>query len=123
MGYDFDKEKPPLKQRLAHEFLRYWINVAYLAVFFGVFELYRKLVLAEHGINYVHYGAALIEALVLAKIILIGDAIGLNRGFENKPLIFPTLHKTIVFSLFVGLSAIGEHLVEGKFQGSSLAES
>jgi hypothetical protein len=28
----------------------------------------------------------------LAKVVLIGDALGLSRGFENRPLIYPTLY-------------------------------
>jgi len=38
-----------------------------------------------------------LEALVLAKVILIGDVLRLGRRFEDKPLIVPTLYKTVVF--------------------------
>jgi hypothetical protein len=39
----------------------------YLAIFFGVFTWYRRFVLAEYRITYLHYGTAIIEALILAK--------------------------------------------------------
>ena len=59
--------------------------------------------------------------MVLAKVILIGNALGLSRGLENKPLILPTLYKSVVFSLFVGVFAVLEHLVGGLLHGKGLA--
>jgi len=46
--------------------------------------------LAEYQIAYLHYGVSVVEALVLAKVILIGEALRLGRGLEDKPLIVPT---------------------------------
>jgi hypothetical protein len=116
-----NEAKGTWKQRLAHEFVQYWITVAYLVVFFGAFAWYRRFVLAEYQISYMHYGSAIIEALILAKVILVGDALGLNRGYENKPLIYPTLGKAVVFSIFVGIFAILEHMIEGLIHGTGIA--
>jgi hypothetical protein len=78
------------------------------------------LILASHGIIYTNYWVALIEALVLAKVIMIGSVFRLGRGLERKPLIYPTLYKTVVFTLFVGLFALGEHALKGLWQGEGL---
>jgi hypothetical protein len=118
---DRKETKGNWKHRLAHELVRYWTNFVYLAIFFGVFAWYRRFVLAEYRINYVHYGTAIIEALILAKVILIGEALGLNRRSQNEPLIYPTLRKAIGFSLFVGVFAIVEHIVEGLIHGNGVA--
>ena len=117
---DATKEKASLKQRIAHEVLQYWINFVYLAVFFGAFAWYRRFILAEYHISYFHYGAALVEALIMAKVILVGDALGLSHGFEDKPLIYPTLRKAVVFTLFVGLFAIVEHVIMGLLHGKGV---
>jgi hypothetical protein len=116
-----NEAKGTWKRRIAHELLDYWMNVVYLAIFFGVFAWYRRFILAEYHISYMHYGSAIIEALILAKVILVGDALGLNRGYENKPLIYPTLHKAVVFSIFVGIFTIVEHVVEGLIHGQGVA--
>jgi hypothetical protein len=108
------------KKRLVRELIEYWTNVLYLAVFFGAFAWYRRLILAGYEISYLNYGAAVIEALIMAKVILIGQALGLSRGFEDRPLIFPTLYKAVLFSLFVGVFAVVEHLVTGLVRGKSL---
>jgi hypothetical protein len=114
-------EKADWKHRLAHEMLEYSINFFYLAFFFGAFTWYRRLILAEYQITYLHYGVAIIEALILAKVVLLGDAVHLGREFEGKPLIFPTLYKAVLFSLFVGAFAIGEHSIEGWLHGKGFA--
>ncbi|HWQ93290.1 MAG TPA: hypothetical protein VN673_16565 [Clostridia bacterium] len=115
------QSKPPWKQRLVRELIKYWINVVYLAVFFGAFAWYRRLILAEYRISYLHYGVAIFEALVLAKVILVGSALGLSRGLEGKPLILPTLFKAAVFTVFVGLFAVLEHMTGGLLHGKGLA--
>lgn len=115
------KEKADWKQRIAAEFVEYWIVVAFLAWFFGVFAWYRRFVLAEYHVSYRHYGIALFEALVLAKLILIGDAMRIGRRLDQKPLIVPTLWKSTVFSLWVAVFSVLEHTIEGLFRHQGLA--
>jgi hypothetical protein len=115
------KEKGGWKHRLAREMLKYWSNFLYLVFFLGTFTWYRRLILAEYQITYLHYWVAIFEALILAKIILLGDALKLGREFDDRPLIFPTLYKAVVFSLFVGLFAILEHTIGGLIHGKGIA--
>jgi hypothetical protein len=68
-----------------------------------------------------HYGIALIEALVLAKIILLGQAARLGRKHEDKPLIVPALYKTIVFGIWVIGIKILEHFIGAFVRGRGLA--
>jgi hypothetical protein len=77
----------------------YLVYVIYLALVFAAFTHYRRLILADVGLVYTNYGVALIEALILAKVIMIGDVLRLGRMLENKPLILPTLIKTVVFTI------------------------
>jgi len=114
------KEKTGWKKKVAHELLEYWVNFFYLVFFFGAFAWYRRLILAEHQITYLHYGTAIVEALILAKVILIGDALRLGRKFEDRPLIIPTLYKAVVFSFFVGVFAILEHSIGALLHGKGL---
>jgi hypothetical protein len=108
------------KARIAHELGEYAVNVVYLAFFFGAFTWYRRLVLAEYGISYLHYGVAVVEALILAKVIMIGDILGLARKLEEKPLMVPTLYNALVFSLWVIVFSLIEHMVVGLVRGEGL---
>ena len=116
-----DKETASRKQKIYREVVEYWINFIYMGVFFGMFTTYRRLILAEYQITYLHYGIGLIEAAVLAKVIMLGDIIRLGRGLEEKPLIFPTLYKSVVFSVWVAVFGVLEHMVEGLLGGKGLA--
>lgn len=113
--------KAAWKQKIIRETLEYWTNLAYLLLYFGLFAWYRRLILAEYGISYFHYGASFVEAVVLAKVAMIGGFLRLGRTLENRSLILPTLHKTVVFSLCVGLLGIIEHSFRGVADGKGLA--
>jgi hypothetical protein len=74
--------------------------------------------LAHYDIKYFEYGAAIIEGLILAKVIMIGEAFGLaDRIFKDRPLIYPTMFKSIVFSCLVGVFAAIEGTIKGWFKG------
>jgi hypothetical protein len=116
-----DREaKAALKERAIEEFKLYWLIVVYLWVFLGSFTIYRRLVLAETGAVYLNYGIALIEALIIAKVILIGKMFAFSRRFEDKPLIVPVLYKAILFGVVVLLFGIVERLVDGWFHREGL---
>lgn len=114
-------QKTGWRQKFIHEFIAYWINVLYLSIVFGLFAWYRRLILAGYNIEYLNYGVAIIEALVLAKVILIAEALHLSRNiFESKPLIYPTLYKSMVFTGFVALFTIAEATVRGSLHGKGM---
>ena len=51
-----------LKERVAEEFRLYWVIFFYLALMFGAFIIYRRLIMREVGIDYAHWGAGVIQA-------------------------------------------------------------
>jgi hypothetical protein len=115
-----DNQKRDWKNKIFLEMVEYWINVCYLTLVFAAFTQYRRFLLAGHGINYTNYWVALIEALILAKVIMIGSVVRLGRGLEHKPLIYPTIYKTVVFTLFVGAFTVFEHAIKGLWTGTGL---
>lgn len=110
-----------VKQKLSHEMKQFVIIFLYLGLLIGAFNTYRWLLLAEYHVGYFVYGYSLIEALVLAKIILIGESLGIGERFSGQPLIFPTLYKTILFALCAVAFGIVEHLITGFLHGKDLA--
>ena len=112
-----NEKKKGWKQKILHEMKSYWLLVLYMAIFFGVFTTYRRLLLAHYGISYEDYGIAVIRALVLAKVVLVAETLRLGRGYEEKPLIVPTLYKTFLFTVCVAVFDIAEGLVRGFMGG------
>jgi hypothetical protein len=115
-----EKKKRTWKEILFHEMVEYWINFFYLALMFAAFTQYRRFVLAAYDISYENYWVAVIQALILAKVIMIGAVVRLGRALEDKPLIYPTLHKTVVFTLLVIAFTVVEHTVKGLWNGKGL---
>jgi hypothetical protein len=102
------------KQKFIHELKSVgWISL-YLALFFCALCTYSMLVLNEFNItnSYFRYGFAIINALVIAKIILIGEYARLGRGHEDKPLIISALWKAFLFGLLVAAFHIVEETVK-----------
>jgi hypothetical protein len=114
------KKKKSLKEKFIHEMIEYWINVVYLTLAFAAFTQYRRFILAAHDIIYENYWVAVIEALILAKVIIIGAVLRLGRGVVVKPLIYPTLYKTVVFTIFVAIFNLLEHVIKGLWKGVGL---
>jgi hypothetical protein len=117
-------EKPVgIKQKALHEVKRLLLIAAYLAIFFSVFKLYKRLVLDEYQVAFITYGYIILQSLALAKIILTGDMLRLGeRLYHDKPLIVPTLYKTIVFCAFAWVFDLVEHFVVGTVRGKTMAE-
>ena len=117
---DTNTNRAGWKSKAIREMTEYYIISMYLAVFFGLFTWYRRLILAEYKISYLHYGAAVIQALVLAKVIMVGRALHLARRFEDHPLILPTLYKAVVFTIFVGIFGVAEDTIMGLVHGKGI---
>jgi hypothetical protein len=110
-----------LKQKAKHELIEYAVNVAYLAIVFAAFTWYRRLILASYDITYTNYWFALIQALILGKVVMIGGIFRLGRSLEGKPLIYSSLYKTAVFCLLCAAFTVAEHTVVGLWKGGGLA--
>jgi len=109
------------KKKIVHEVIEYWINFGYLAFFLVAFIWYRRLILAEYQVQDTNYFFPLIEAAVLAKVIMLGDLVRLGRQIENKPLIFSALFRTVMFSLWVAIFSVLEETIRGLLHGKGLA--
>jgi hypothetical protein len=95
----------------------------YLAAFFVAFLTYRRLISREFGVTSFHYGFALLEALVIAKVILIGKALGLGRKDTGRVLAIKVLRLSVIYALLVGIFSILEHAIEGLIHHKTLEES
>lgn len=107
---------------LVHETFEYLFNFAFLAVFLVAFAWYRRLLLASYHIQYTAYWAPLIEAAILAKVIMVGDVLRIGRSIRNRPLAVTTIYRTFVFSALVVLFLVLEHVVEALFHQKTVAD-
>jgi hypothetical protein len=80
-----------LKQKAVHEIREYLVISFYLFVVFSLFVVYTSVILAEHHIDFALHGFAVINALALAKVMLVAQELHLADQFRDAPLIYPTL--------------------------------
>jgi hypothetical protein len=114
-------DKARAKERFVQETKDYLMLLVYLAAFLGSFTVYKRLVLQEHNLSYYHYGYSLFEAAILAKVILLGDWLGLGKAAPRGPLILAALRQTVLCSLLVIVFSFLEKIVDGLLHGQDLA--
>ena len=104
------EEKSGWKKRLTDELWKLSIAVTYFWIFLTVFTLYREIVLANYTINYTaKLGFALINALILAKFMWLGEVLHAGKKAAGKALLYSTLWNS---ALFAGILMICHFLEE-----------
>jgi hypothetical protein len=111
--------KLDMRENLVTELKKFGVYTLILTFFFSAFTLYRRLILEEYALDFTNYGFNLVKSMILAKIILLGQALNLGQTFSGPPLIIPTAYKTIIFSIFVVAFAVVEHFTMGFLEGKS----
>lgn len=118
-----EKHHAGLKERAVHEFRQFVIMFLYLFVMFGLLRIHESIILEQHSIDLTGYGFALVNALILAKVMLVADGFHLGRNFEDKPLIYPILFKSLLFAIVFMCFHVVEDTLIGMWHGKTLLES
>jgi hypothetical protein len=115
--------KATLGQRAVHEFKEMAILAVYLWVTLGAVILMKAAVLHTAGVSFTPWGIAAVKALVLAKFMLVGKAMKIGERYNDRPLIWPTLHKSFAFLVLLVVLTVIEEVVVGLFHHQSVAAS
>jgi hypothetical protein len=115
--------KPGLKEKASGEFRRFLVIFLYLWVVFGLLSIHKSIVLSQHHLDTEEHAFAIINAFVFAKVLLIGEYFNLGTRFRNKPLIYPILYKSFVFSVVLIVFHVIESVAVGLWHGHTIAES
>jgi hypothetical protein len=115
--------KRQLKERAFDEFKRFAVIFLYLWVVFGLLSIHKSLVLSQQRLDTQEHAFAFINALVFAKVLLVGEYFNLGARFRDKPLIYAILYKSFVFTLLLMSFHVVESVVVGVFRGNTIANS
>jgi hypothetical protein len=116
-----DAVKPAtMKQKAIHEGEEFAAIALYLAFFFCAVVAYSSILLNQFHVSYFKYGTAIINALVIAKVILIGEYAHLGKRHEDKPLLQSTLYKAVIFTILVFAFHIVEEVVKSLIHNQPL---
>jgi hypothetical protein len=100
MAEEISKSKN-LKSKLMHEFKEMLLISAFFGLFFFAFATYKMFLLHQFGSAQFVYVSALINTLVLAKVILLGDFVRFSKRMDHKPLIVSAIYKAAFFAVLV----------------------
>ncbi len=109
--------------RVRHELVRFWMIAAYLYVCFGAIVLYKTAILHAQGIDYWPYGAAAIQALLVGKFVMIGEAVRLGERLRPQRMVFVLLQKSVYLLLFLMALSAAEEVVTGLIHRRSVMAS
>jgi|SRR5208283_5177981 len=109
--------------KLGHELRQFALISAYLYVCFGALILYKTAILRGQGISYAPYGLAAIKALVLAKFILVGHAVGMGDRYKRRSFVHVIAHKSLLFLVMLFVLTVIEEAVVGVLHGRTVAAS
>jgi hypothetical protein len=121
-----NQQKTSLKEKAISEAKKFAVIVGYLWVLFVLFEIHKITILrGQNPASPLGYrvGFALINALILGKIILIAEAFHFGEKFKDRPLVYAILFKAAAFSVLLVCFDILEDVIVGLFHQKTITES
>jgi hypothetical protein len=113
---------PEKHSKLKEELIKLFWTFLYLFLLFGMLVLFRHVILQKAGIDDVKYGIAALNALIFAKVILIGDWLKIGTRSDSQPMLFSVLAKAAAFAaLFIVFHYLEDGIV-GLFHGKTVAD-
>ena len=94
----------------------------YFWVLLSLFSFHKALVLNEENLIY-HQGFALLNALALAKVVLVGEIFRVGDNLKNRPLIYPIMAKSAIFAVILICFHIIEETFIGLLHGKTFSQS
>jgi hypothetical protein len=94
------------KEKLLAEAIEIGAVMLYLATAFCILQTFKcttLLIACSQNDFWTSYCTALISAVALGKFVFILEKMPIARRFEHKPLIYPVLYKTVLFTALVNV--------------------
>ena len=115
------EQKTTMKEKAKHELKEMVVIFLYLAFFFCALTTYTMVLLSEYHEETWNYGFAIINALVITKVVMIGEAVKVGTRYEARPLLLSALWKAFMFWLLVLAFHFVEELIKRLWHGADLA--
>lgn len=111
-----------LKTRAVDETRKLFGVFLYLWALLTVFSLHKAFIFNEDFFTY-QQGFALINALALAKVIVVGQALHIGDRGKDAPVLGPALVKSAIFAVILVAFHVAEETGVGMWHGKTLHEA
>jgi hypothetical protein len=99
------------------------ILTVYFYIPFVALVFFKSAVLEGHGVQWWPWGFAAIKAALIAKFVLVGRTFHVGERRRTRPLIWQTLHQSLLFLLVVVVLDVIEEIVIGLIHGQGIGQS
>jgi hypothetical protein len=72
----------------------FFFLIAFLLILFT-----KRMILSEYGISWTGFGAAVVGAMLVGKVVLMVDKLPFVNKFPDRPLVYNTLWKSLIYFL------------------------
>lgn len=123
---DQPKAAPParsLRTRITQEFQRFLVLFLYLWALLGLFVLNEDLIERSAGDAFLFQGFAILNAFILAKVMLAAEHLDVGRWLERLPLVVTIVLEDLLCTALFMLVHVLERVLVGMHHGKSLSES
>ena len=114
--------KVPVRERATTELREFVVIALYLYICFSALAYLKAAILQAQGIPFAPFGFAAVKALICAKFVLVGRALHLGERFKALPLIWPTLHRSLMFLVLLIILNALEEIIVGFMHHRSVGE-
>lgn len=111
------------RERITDELKEFVIVAVYLYVCFTAIAYLKFAILQAYGIAFAPFGLAAVKALICAKFVLVGRALHVGERFKARPLIWPTLHRSVAFLVLLLVLNALEEVAVGLLHGRTVMEA
>jgi len=111
------------KQKAKHELKEMLVLSGYLAFFFCALTTYKMFLLRQYEIDEWSYGFALINALVITKVIMIGQYAKIGRKHESNSVFLSAIWKSFIYGLLVFAFHIVEEGIKRIIHGTDIVKA
>jgi hypothetical protein len=102
---------------LLREFLEILPPTIFFVIGFNLIVLTTNLILSDYGGQFASFMIATASALIVAKALLVANAMPVIRRFDRAPLIRPILFKTFFYWAAVFIVRLLEHWIRYRLSG------
>lgn len=99
-------------ERLRHEVRQIGLVTLYFLACFGIFLTLKKLLLEQYHVTVYVFHAAVIGALVVAKVVVLLEKTSFGSRFQDGSLIAHVIWRSLAYAAVVLAVTFAEHLFE-----------
>lgn len=105
------------------EVRRFLVLFLYLWILFGLFVLNEAIVYRQQGLHFVFQGLAILNALILAKVMLVFEELDVARWLKREPIALTIVFEALLCTLLFLCFHVAERLAVGLLHGGGVAAS